>query len=380
MITRWPGLRTGNPVARIAAAVAFLFLAACLPALPSERPTSTLEAGGEQASEVPPPLSFTAGPEEPTASPAPVRARRITDGGCCPYPFWSADSGHVLFIDGPPARETAGVYAVSLEGGDPILVRPGAAALSGEGEFWLSRQGRQTVIERAADGEQWTPAVGGHSVLLSPGGRWIAWDDSPSDIRNLDRRPHEIWVSRLDGSEARPVVQTEGGGLVGWGSSEADLLVAGRIDPADDPGIWSVSLSGEQPVRLYRTERVRSALRSPQGGWVAVLSAFGGGGEASGLWLVATEMDRAIHLPLFGGYRWRSERALLVLAWETPEAAPGLWQVDVPDGEPRLLLREDELSLPIANNDWAVSPDGRWLVFLSWEDRNLWLLGLPDAR
>jgi hypothetical protein len=91
-------------------------------------------------------------------------------------------------------------------------------------------------------------------------------------------------------------------------------------------------------------------------------------------------MDRAIHLPLFGGYRWRSERALLVLAWETPEAAPGLWQVDVPDGEPRLLLREDELSLPIANNDWAVSPDGRWLVFLSWEDRNLWLLGLPDAR
>lgn len=302
----------------------------------------------------------------------------LTDGGCCPYPFWPADSTQVLFLDGPPAWEAVGVYAVGLEGGDPILFRSGAAVLSGDGEFWLSRQGGRIVIERAADGEKWMPAVGGRNVLPSPGGEWIAWDASPSDIRNLDRRPHEIWVSRLDGSEAKPVVQSEGGGLVGWGRTESNLLVAGRIDPADPPGIWSVSVAGEAPERLYRTDRVRSALRSPQGGWVAVLSAFGDGGEASGLWLVPTEMDRAIHLSLFGGYRWRSERALLVLAWEGPEAAPGLWQVDVPDGGERLLLGEYQLSLPIANNDWAVSPDGRWIVFLSWEDHNLWLLELPD--
>ncbi|MGH2628722.1 MAG: hypothetical protein ACRDHY_18955, partial [Anaerolineales bacterium] len=225
-----------------------VLVAACTPGGAGNALTASPVAGAEVLADVPAPLSFTAGPAGPTATPtAPIRAVRLSDGGCCPYPFWSADSRQVMFLDGPPARETTGVYAVGLEGGDPELVRSGAASPAVEGDFWVYREGRQTVIERASDGERWTPAVGGRSILLSPGGEWIAWDDSPSDIRNLDRRLHEIWVSRLDGSEARPVVQGEGGGLVGWGRTAEDLLVAGRIDPAEDPGVWRVPLSGEQP-------------------------------------------------------------------------------------------------------------------------------------
>lgn len=355
-----------------------LGLTACAPATAGNAVTPSPTSEGGQASSAPAPLSFTAGPADPTATaPPPIRLGRITSGGCCPYPFWSADSRQVLFLDGPPAREEAGVYAVGLEGGSPTPVRAGAAALALDGRFWVYREGRQTVIERAADGERWTPPVGGRAVLLSPSGEWIAWDDSPSDIRNLDRRPHEIWVSRLDGSEAQAVVQTEGGGLVGWGGTDEALLVAGKIDPADDPAIWRVALSGDPPERLYRAQRTRSTLRSPQGGWLAVLAAFGEGGGQNGLWLVPTVSGRPVHLPVFGGYRWRGEGSLLVLAWGEEDTAAGLWQVEAPGGEARLLFGEEQAFLPVANNDWAVSPDGRWLVFLSSEDWNLWLVELP---
>jgi len=63
--------------------------------------------------------------------------------------------------------------------------------------------------------------------------------------------------------------------------------------------------------------------------------------------------------------------------------APGaagdeLWQLDLARGQKQQLIRAEAGSpFKIANNDWAVSPDGSQLVFLSARDRNLWLVKLP---
>jgi Tol biopolymer transport system component len=45
-------------------------------------------------------------------------------------------------------------------------------------------------------------------------------------------------------------------------------------------------------------------------------------------------------------------------------------------GASRPLTDPTVTSLKIANNDWAVSPDGRYVVFVNAADHNLWLLDL----
>jgi Tol biopolymer transport system component len=32
----------------------------------------------------------------------------------------------------------------------------------------------------------------------------------------------------------------------------------------------------------------------------------------------------------------------------------------------------------VANGDWTVSPDGRYVAFVESRDHNIWLLALPD--
>jgi hypothetical protein len=60
--------------------------------------------------------------------------------------------------------------------------------------------------------------------------------------------------------------------------------------------------------------------------------------------------------------------------------APGvsLWQVDAASGEAVQLTFPQWTAISIANNDWQISPDGRRMVYLSADGRNLWVLRLPD--
>jgi hypothetical protein len=53
-------------------------------------------------------------------------------------------------------------------------------------------------------------------------------------------------------------------------------------------------------------------------------------------------------------------------------------EIDAATGTQRPLTDPAVTPLPIGGGDWALSPDGRRIVFVSSEDRNLWLLELPE--
>jgi Tol biopolymer transport system component len=55
-----------------------------------------------------------------------------------------------------------------------------------------------------------------------------------------------------------------------------------------------------------------------------------------------------------------------------------LVQIDVDDGQVRELKLPPHAIEAIVNNTWEVSPDGKWLVFQSATDGNLWLVRLPS--
>jgi hypothetical protein len=84
-----------------------------------------------------------------------------------------------------------------------------------------------------------------------------------------------------------------------------------------------------------------------------------------------------MRLDLFGGYRWRSRDRLLVIPLELGAGGQRFVEVDVTTGAARALTDPTLTPLHIEGGDWALSPDGERVVFVSAEDHNLWVIDLP---
>jgi Tol biopolymer transport system component len=243
--------------------------------------------------------------------------------------------------------------------------------------------GGQTIVERLADGQRWRIPNGGRSVSFSPGSAWLAWTVAPAGVP-LDTVRREIWISRPDGSQARQVGAVTGGGFSGW-VTDTRFLVSGRPDDAPDlQALWIADLPAEAAsgqtanlTELARAARLRSTVVSPGGGWVVYLVTFSDDPAQDGLWLASTSGGQARKLDLFGAYRWRDENRLLVIPLEPGAASNRLVQVDADTGQSSPLTDPARTVFKISGGDWSVSPDGRYIVFLSAQDQNLWLLELP---
>jgi hypothetical protein len=321
----------------------------------------------------------------PTASPTPAptalstpEAIRLTSGGCCAYPAWSLDSRWVLFLDRPSQDAPAGLYSVPANGGAVTLVHPRVGVYNADWTILAYSQGERTIVERIADGARWSIPSEGNTVRFSPSSSFVTWDVTSSGISFPDLRQRGIWIARRDGSGAREIVTVNGGNFIGWNAGEDAILVSGRLAPNSPGGIWRIAMADGAGRLLLEADRVRSALISPGGNWIAFIITFDPDPARNGLWLVRTDGTSIQKLDLFGAYRWRREGELLVIPMDMNAQGPSLWQVDAGTGEITRLTDPKDTKLPIANNDWQPSPDGASIVFLSAQDRNLWLLPLPE--
>jgi hypothetical protein len=133
-------------------------------------------------------------------------------------------------------------------------------------------------------------------------------------------------------------------------------------------------------IHLAHVLRPQGASVSTEGSWLVYYLIFQPNPEDDGLWIVPTDGSQLpYHLNFFGSYRWRDDTRLLYIPFVPPKGeleSPSLWQYDVVAGQSERLTDPDQLPLRIANNDWSVSPDGRYVVFVSATDHNLWLLDL----
>jgi hypothetical protein len=170
------------------------------------------------------PIVFFGGPllnayERTWPPPPQAILRQLTRGGCCVRPFFSPDSSMVLFIDKPAEDAPVGVYGLDLTTFEspaihqPELVYEIIGFRSPDHQLVAlpdADDGRLMRFVNEATGESWTVNTLGNWPIFSAGGEQILWNVTERS-GPYDERPTDIWVSNLDGSEARRLLTIYGG-------------------------------------------------------------------------------------------------------------------------------------------------------------------------
>ena len=306
---------------------------------------------------------------------------RLTTGGCCTQPFWSPEGTQVRYIDRPPGGEL-GIYGVTVGAtpAKPELVSERVEDSRIVGPYRIETTRTTTTLVRLSDGKAFKVPAQGRGVQFSPDYKRIAWSISNDDA-SPERQVAAIWVANVDGSGARRLAALRRGGIGGWISNDT-LLVNGQDSRNGvEQVLWAMNAADGKTRELARAERLRSALLSPSGRWIAYYTTFAKAGQ-NGLWLVDTQGGAPRPLPeaMFGAYQWRAagaEDKLLLVPFRPDAQQHEFWQIDPATLNATQLTRGDETPVKIANGDWRVSPDGRYVAYVESRDRNIWILELP---
>lgn len=314
----------------------------------------------------------------PTSTAAPM-LRRLADGGCCTQPFWSADSRQVRYIDQPGRDRPVGIWGVDVTEVDarPQLVTERIGYYTRGMDYLVETDDDVTTIERLADGQRWTLPARGRTISISPNRKTIAWDVTNFDLP-FERQVSQVWVANLDGSDARSIATTARGGVAGWITDDA-LLLSGRDSLGSrEQRLFRLALATVETVELAHSERLRGGLLSPDGHWLVYYIALDEDPAQNGLWLVRTDGTdrRRIERSLFGAYQWRDNQRLLIVPMQPVAESHELWELDAETGQQRRLMDPATTPFKVANGDWSVSPDGRYVAFVASQDDNIWLLDL----
>jgi hypothetical protein len=353
-------------------------------ALMSVRTAQTYSSGLPlaPATPTPPRQAFVT---NPTFTPAPIDIsdltgppQRLTRAGCCPYAGWSFDSEWILYLDGKADETSPGLYNIPRSGGAPSQLTTRFGTFSADWSWVAYQEAGQVFVERWVDRARWPVPSNGRAVSFSLDLELLAWEYGSTSIQSPDRRQTQVWISALHGDGARELVTIHGGDFVGWVDGSQAILVTGRLAPPDPAGIWKIDTATGAGRLLFKAEEARNILVSPSGDWVAFVIAFESDPSRNGIWVIKTDGSYAEKLPVFGAYRWRSDGQLLLIPLDLDLPNPDLYQIDLENTVVWKLIDPDLTQLTIANNDWSISPNGRWLLFLSAEDRNLWTIELPD--
>jgi Tol biopolymer transport system component len=328
----------------------------------------------------------------PTASPTPtpelpLQAVQLTDGGCCTQPFWAPDSQEVRFIDQPAADQPVGIWGVPVAAplAAPQFVTDRLEESTASPRYLIETGGDATVIERRSDGQRWTVPAGGRNVLISPDETRIAWAVSNSEAPSSNQVT-TLWLAKLDGSEAQQVATLPRGGLNGW-IDDGALLISGRdSQEAREQYLAAFDLADGARTELARAERLRGQVLSPSGGWLVYYVTFDADPAKNGLWVVRADGGQSIQLAddLFGSYQWRpcperctpEEDRLIIVPLEIDAPLHRLVELNPATGEVRELTDPAVTPFKIANGDWRISPDGRYVAFVESSDRNIWVMAL----
>jgi hypothetical protein len=288
----------------------------------------------------------------------------------------------VLYIDRPAPDQPLGLWALDAEASEPapVLYSERLATLSQNSAFWVFRDNLGlAAIERVSDGEQWRIDTEGFRPNVSPNGRLVAWTNTSGQGPYDQQRTAVVLAQVGYPYKGYPLVTVWGGGFAGWLADSESLLVVGRprLDTRERE-LNVVSLATGETTLLLREERIGGVLPSPDGKWVLATVTFSADPAHDGLWLLATSGEEPRKLRSFGSYQWRDARRFVYVPLRgDPSASHVLYQYDVLSREHLALTDPALMPFTIAGNDWAVSPDGRRLAFVSGGDQAVWVLDLP---
>ena len=172
-----------------------------------------------------------------------------------------------------------------------------------------------------------------------------------------------------------------GGGIVGWFPDSNRWLVQSSDLSDQNYTLTVLDLDSEDRLEIARAPRLGAASISPGGDWVAFQVTASGDAERDGLWVVRSDGSAMRKLEVYGSYQWRSEGRLAIVPLDfsapSDNRSHRLLEVDADTGVVSQLTDPTQLSFRIANGDWAMAPGGEKFVYVSADDRNLWVIQLP---
>lgn len=203
------------------------------------------------------------------------------------------------------------------------------------------------------------------SFSLSPDGKWLAYAVTTADVEE-NRTRSAIWRKPVGGGEARRLTSGERRDTAPAFSPDGRTL-AFLSDREGSAQIWTLDLAGGEPRRAtsFPTE-VNGFQWSPDGKWFVFTSDVFPECEDAGC------LEKRVKERENSKIKARIAERLLFRHWTAWKDGrrTHIWKIPVAGGEAVDLTPGDRDAPPFgADDDFQVSPDGRWLLYSSNPDR-----------
>ena len=324
----------------------------------------------------PPPNPPLPRADAPLAEGATFALRPFGFAQCCVLPWWHpTDPNRLYVIDGSPNQQ-ASIFEWSVSDAAPIqAVSQGPPPLlSADGTHQIILNSGQVFIRRLTDGADWLVQTQGSTPSISADNSQLLWEVRPQPTASGQPvPPTEFWVSGIDGQNAR-VVHSQQGGSARW--LDAYRLLLSTPLPQNRATLLSV-LDTRDGARyeLGTWEWLRGLDVGPGGERLLFYLTRHADPAVNGLYTIETQPGAtAQKLDWFGAWQWRDSDSLYTIPFEPTSDIQRLVYYHLATGENRPLTDPAVQPFTIANGDWAVSPDGRKLVFLNAADKSMWLI------
>ena len=331
---------------------------------------------GAAAPTPPPVVVVPTRPPAPTATfdPNAPRAVKVTANGCCPQPQWLAN-GTVAYYG--TVQGQRGTWAVPRTGGVAQFLTPQFGAFALDGQLVAYPDGVFTHVARL-DGTILATWETAGRVYLAPQTGRAAWLVAAGDVQaasvSLDP-PVRVAVGTIAGGAVvtlPPAFSTE---HLQWFPDGRRLLVNGREGTGSNPGLWVLDTATGAATQIVAARALEQPLIAPDGRTIAYTATLQEDRAANGVWLVDADGGNRRKIPLTGGYRWAPDSASLYYVPLTLDRPTDeLWRYRLADSSRTAIVGANQLTLPIAQDEWEIAPTGDALVYRSASDGALWVV------
>lgn len=288
--------------------------------------------------------------------------------GCCVQAWWHPLDGQRFYvIDGPPSGRANVAEWHVLNGPSQLLGQAPPPLLSPDGSHQVILNGEQTIIRRLADSTQWLVNTSGSVPVISTDNRRLMWL-----VRSGMAVPGEIapqvavWVSEISGAGARLALSQAGGSAM-W-LDDVRLLLNTPQTQNRSVTLSVLNTDDGTSYTLGTWEWLRGLSVSPGGERLMFYTTWQPNPDTNGIYMIDTTPGaQARKLNWFGSWRWRDANSLFYM----PFGQHSLYYYNALTGEERRL---NTPPVRIANNDWAVSPDGLRILYYNANDYTTYLL------
>lgn len=308
--------------------------------------------------------------------PAEARAeiRSLGYSDCCVNYWWHhSDPNRFYVVDGAEGQPAAVFEWDVTLGGMTGLIEPAPAPFrSPDGAYDITTSPEGTRIRSLSDGNEWLLNTGGFAPAISPDSRQLLWQSQEGIFVPGATPPRvDVWVSDLTGANAR-ILLSQPRVSASWldgtrlliSSTERTLTTLSVYNTADNTsyvlGTW---------------DRLRGLSVAPGGGRLLFYQTFQSDPAANAVHTLTTQPGAVPErLPWFGGWRWRDSNSLYYLPFQPDQRIQMLMYYHFPTGENRPLTDASAQPFTMVNGDWAVSPDGRQILFQNAVDNSMSVL------